>query len=324
MNDEDETFLKRWSRRKIEAKEQAADATPEAADAGAPAERKEGADAPAHAEAAPEKRALTEADFADVDFEALDMQSDYKRFLEPGVPDSIKYKALQKLWSSDPIFTAIEQFYEYAGDFTDKAVAVPAGTLQTAYRIGRGFMSDEEVAAWDKLGKPAEDKTAAGAAHETAAAASDPLMVRPEPADQPDVHALLHQSDAYFADLYPPEHNHLIDLAVLSQPNVRFVVARRDGIAVGCGALLLGDDAEAEIKRMFVAAEARGSGIGKQILAALEATGSAEGVRVIRLETGARQAEALALYKGQGYAERGPFGAYEAGTFSRFFEKWIG
>jgi hypothetical protein len=30
----------------------------------------------------------------------------------------------------------------------------PAGTLATAYRVGKGFLSDEEVAAWEKLGHP--------------------------------------------------------------------------------------------------------------------------------------------------------------------------
>lgn len=53
------------------------------------------------------------------------------------------------LWTSNPIFT-------------DAAVGVPAGTLKTAYHIGRGFMTYEDVAEWEKLGKPA--KTAATAA----------------------------------------------------------------------------------------------------------------------------------------------------------------
>jgi hypothetical protein len=43
------------------------------------------------------KRELTEADFADVDFDALHARSDYTRFLAKGVPDAIKHKALRKL-----------------------------------------------------------------------------------------------------------------------------------------------------------------------------------------------------------------------------------
>ena len=75
---------------------------------------------------------------------------------------------------------------------------------------------------------------------------------------------------------------------------------------------------------MFVTPEARRRRIGSQILEALEAAGKAEGVRVIRLETGVRQPESLALYRRHGYTERGPFGAYQRDPLSRYFEKWVG
>ena len=294
-----------------------------------------GSPAPAQPGAEPqEKRELTEADFADVDFEALDYNSDYARFTAPGVPEAIKNKALQKLWASDAVFTTPDPFQDYLGDYTDAAVAVPAGTLKTAYRIGKGFLTDEEVAVWEKLGHPAEAEVAAetpaaeaAAAGATKAAAADaglPVSVAAEPADQPEVHALLRQSDTYFANLYPAESNHLIDAAALAEPNVRFLVARRAGVAVGCGALVLGADGEAELKRMFVAPEARGLKIGSFILDALESAARAEGVRVIRMETGVRQPEALALYRRHAYTERGPFGRYERDPLSTFFEKWVG
>jgi putative acetyltransferase len=128
----------------------------------------------------------------------------------------------------------------------------------------------------------------------------------------------------YFASLYPAESNHMVDIAALSEPNVRFVVARRDSVAVGCGALVLGADGEAELKRMFVVPEARGRRIGSRILEALEEAGKAKGVRIIRLETGVRQPESLALYRRYGYTERGPFGTYQRDPLSTFFEKWIG
>ena len=157
-----------------------------------------------------------------------------------------------------------------------------------------------------------------------AASRDAPVSIAAEPADQPEVHALLRQSDAYHAALYPAESNHLIDVAALAAPNVRFVVARRGSAAVGCGALVVGADGEAELKRMFVAPEARGLKIGSRLLEALEAAGKAEGVRVIRLETGVRQPESLALYRRHGYTERGPFGAYARDPLSTFFEKWVG
>jgi putative acetyltransferase len=340
---EEEPFLKRWSRRKVEARdgnrqdtrqetdkpESAPGADPGAADA-APGARP--AADPAHARDTPE---LTEADFADVDFETLDAKSDYTRFLGPGVPAAIKRKALHKLWASDTVFSQVEPFQEYAGDFTDAAVAVPAGSLKTAYRVGKGFLTDEEIAEWEKLGHPEEPKVAAAAssppanasaaAAAAAAAGSDPeIAIAAEPADQPEVHTLLRQSDAYFASLYPAESNHLVDVATLSTPDARFFVARCGGAAVGCGALILGPDGEAELKRMFVAPELRGRRIGSRILDALEAAAKADAVRVIRLETGVRQPESIALYRRHGFTERGPFGSYQRDPLSRYFEKWIG
>jgi putative acetyltransferase len=333
----EEPFLKRWSRRKVEAREgpkpgETPAAAEEAKVAALDARSERGDVEPA---AGPqEKRELTEADFADVDFDALDAKSDYSRFLQAGVPETIKNKALRRLWMSDALYTTPDPFQDYLHDYTDAAVAVPPGTLKTAYRIGKGFLSDEEVAEWEKLGKPAEAEIATraspsgaeanGAAAVSAADQPSDVSIAPEPADQPEVHALLRQSDAYHAALYPAESNHLVDVETLSEPNVRFLVARRDGIAAGCGALILGVDGEAELKRMFVAPEARGKKIGARMLEALEASAKAEGVRVVRLETGVRQPESLALYRRHGYTERGPFGTYQRDPLSTFFEKWIG
>ena len=139
-----------------------------------------------------------------------------------------------------------------------------------------------------------------------------------------EIVALLGQSDAYHASLYPAESNHLVSAAELAGENVRFLVARIGGTAVGCGALLIGSDGAAEIKRMFVAPAARGRQLGRQILLALEREAAAAGVHVIRLETGVRQPEALALYRSHGYSERGPFGDYRPDPLSAFFEKWTG
>ena len=136
-----------------------------------------------------------------------------------------------------------------------------------------------------------------------------------------DVLALLGQSDAYHARLYPAASNHLVGGGELTRHNVRFLVARSAGLAVGCGALLLGREGEAEIKRMFVAAHLRGHQLGRQILAALERQALAEGVDIVRLETGVWQPAALALYRSHGYVERGPFGSYAADPLSTFFEK---
>lgn len=118
--------------------------------------------APSHGAAAPdadcdsdpaEPRRLTREDFADVDFEALDFNSDYGRFMQAGVPDDVRNEALRKLWVSDPVLANLDGLDDYCDDYTDAAV-VPKGLLKTAYKFGRGFLSDKEVAEWEALGRP--------------------------------------------------------------------------------------------------------------------------------------------------------------------------
>jgi putative acetyltransferase len=147
------------------------------------------------------------------------------------------------------------------------------------------------------------------------------LSIAQETPRQEDVSRLVSEADDYSAALYPPGTRHPADIDSLAQPGVRFFVARSEGRAVGCGALALGSAGEAEIKRMVVAADARGQGIGRAILQAIEEAALGEGVRVIRLETGPRSTEALTLYQRNGYRPRGPFGGYPPSQFSTFMEK---
>lgn len=142
-----------------------------------------------------------------------------------------------------------------------------------------------------------------------------------ETPDQPEVHALLAASDAYAASLYPAESNHLVDVATLLAPGVHFVVARVDGRAVGCGALVPREPSAAELKRMFVHPEARGFGIGRRVLQALESHARATGLRVLRLETGIRQPEALGLYRAAGFVDVPAFPPYAPDPLSVFMEK---
>ena len=82
-----------------------------------------------------------------------------------------------------------------------------------------------------------------------------------------------------------------------------FVVARLDGIAVGCGALKRRDRLAGEIKRMWTAPSARGCGIARKVLRTLEATAREWGLSTLRLETNRALQEAQALYRSEGYQE---------------------
>lgn len=81
----------------------------------------------------------------------------------------------------------------------------------------------------------------------------------------------------------------------------RFYVAWIDGAAVGCGAVKTVGPRTYEIKRMWVAPEARGRGIARRLLAALEAEAIRRGARRIVLDTNSVLVEAQALYRASGY-----------------------
>jgi putative acetyltransferase len=148
------------------------------------------------------------------------------------------------------------------------------------------------------------------------------IRIAVERPDQSETVALLAQLDDYLTSLYPAESNHLLDVAALRAPEIRFFVARRKAAAVGCGALRLDADGYGEIKRMYVSPAARGVGLGKKLLAAIEAEARRQRLHTLRLETGIHQPEALGLYVSAGYRETGAFGDYPAGDpVSRFFAK---
>lgn len=142
-----------------------------------------------------------------------------------------------------------------------------------------------------------------------------------EPVRQADVIRLIEALDEYHIALYPAESNHLLDVETLAGPDIRFFVARRLGEAVGCGALRILPEGYGEVKRMYVLPQARGLKLGKRILARLEEQALSEGLTCLRLETGIHQHEALGLYRGAGFVERGPFGEYGPDPLSVFMEK---
>ena len=121
--------------------------------------------------------------------------------------------------------------------------------------------------------------------------------------------------------LYPAESNHLVDVESLAQPHIHVLVAREAGRALGCGAFMLGETGQAEMKRVFLAPAARGKGVARVLMEALEREATQLGVTLMQFETGIMQPEAIALYRKFGYAERGPFGNYKSDPLSLFMGK---
>jgi GNAT superfamily N-acetyltransferase len=89
----------------------------------------------------------------------------------------------------------------------------------------------------------------------------------------------------------------------LAPPRGAFLVLESDGVAVACGGVRMVAPGVAEIKRMYVDPAARGAGVARRLVAALEAAAVGLGARVARLDTGRDMAPAVALYRSCGYRE---------------------
>jgi GNAT superfamily N-acetyltransferase len=89
-----------------------------------------------------------------------------------------------------------------------------------------------------------------------------------------------------------------------------FLIIYREGVPVGCGALRVIEAGTAEVKRMYVDPAVRGKGLGRRLVTALEAEARTLGVRRLVLETGVRQAAALALYRATGFHPIPLYGEY--------------
>src|SRR5262249_30871021 len=81
----------------------------------------------------------------------------------------------------------------------------------------------------------------------------------------------------------------------LTPPAGVFILARIGGQPIGCGALQVKDRTIREIKRMWVAADARGLGVGRHIREKLETHARAFGGRTLWLETNRTLKEARCI-----------------------------
>ncbi len=107
----------------------------------------------------------------------------------------------------------------------------------------------------------------------------------------------------------------------LSPPAGLLLLATLRADPVGIGALKFHDDGLAEIKRMWVAPAVRGMGLGRRLLAELEARAAERGAVTLRLETNRALDEAIGLYRSAGYREVAPFN--DEAYADHWFEKTI-
>jgi GNAT superfamily N-acetyltransferase len=123
----------------------------------------------------------------------------------------------------------------------------------------------------------------------------------------PDARWCMHQ---YFRELnarfkrgFDPALSISADAHELVPPAGALMIARLRGRPVGCGAVKFHRGAPTELKRMWVAPDARGLGLGRRLLVELERLARRNGAGAVRLETNRALQEAIALYRSAGYRE---------------------
>ncbi|WP_205698621.1 GNAT family N-acetyltransferase [Conexibacter sp. SYSU D00693] len=150
--------------------------------------------------------------------------------------------------------------------------------------------------------------------------APDLVFRHADPEDEPGA-ALLRGMAAEIAELYEGLEIDAPDMPAAGPELLRpeaggaFLLGWEGEQAICCGALKRLDDEACEVKRMFVAPDARGRGVARALLRALEDAARDLGYAVARLDTGPRQPHAQGLYEAEGYVAIANFNANPMATF---------
>ncbi len=156
----EESFARRWSRRKAEERQDTADPPDE-----------EGTElAPTPESPPPPATALPEEEPPDLPpIESLTAESDFTPFLRDKVPEALRKAALRKLWRSDPVLANLDGLNDYDEDFTGGSLG---GIVATAYRVGKG-MVDKATEIAGETAPEADPATEDGGAVDVARGATD-------------------------------------------------------------------------------------------------------------------------------------------------------
>lgn len=139
----------------------------------------------------------------------------------------------------------------------------------------------------------------------------------------PKVLALLQEHLAGMHANSPAGCVHALDLSGLKAPSITFWTAWDGEELLGCGALNELDSAHGEIKSMRTTQAHLRKGVARAILAFILQEAAHRGYTKVSLETGSSDGflPAQALYEKFGFSRCGPFGNYQANSFSVFMSK---
>ena len=202
----------------------------------------------------------------------------------------------------------------------DGMVRVQAGERDRRVRVARLTAAGlAELAVLDQRSEalaesllaplaPEQRERLVGAMHDVERLLTAAMVeIRDVDPEHPDARQCLR---SYFAELerrsgapFDPLIGSTAEPHELRPPAGEMVVAYLRAEAVACGALKHFGGGVCDLKRMWVADAARGLGLGRRLLADLEARAARAGARTVRLETNATLVEAIALYRSAGYRE---------------------
>ncbi|MEU1199490.1 GNAT family N-acetyltransferase [Streptomyces sp. NPDC005813] len=156
------------------------------------------------------------------------------------------------------------------------------------------------------------------------------MNIRSVPFDHPDAVKLNDQVQAEYAERYGDDGDATpLDAAMFAPPLGLYLIAydeQERPVATGGWRTQEENDegysdGDAELKRMYVIPEARGLGLARRMLSALEDDARAAGRARMVLETGSKQPEAVALYRSSGYEPCVKFGYYRFHELSLCYAK---
>ena len=153
----------------------------------------------------------------------------------------------------------------------------------------------------------------------------DALNVCRDTPDNPQVQALLTRHFELMRASSPEESCHVMEPGALLERGVVLFAARDGDTVLGVGALARLESGHGELKSMHTAAEARGRGVARKILAALLDAARTDEMARVSLETGSAElfAPARALYAAHGFEECPPFGDYVVDPLSVFMTRTL-
>lgn len=143
------------------------------------------------------------------------------------------------------------------------------------------------------------------------------ITIEPDDPDTPEAQACLAAYFQLLCDKIPaftPDHFPLPvpDADDYRLPNGVFLMARSDGAPLGCVSLHGLEPGLGEVKRLWVAPMARGQGLARRLMAAIEDRARAFGHRRLILETNGVLGDAVALYRSSGWQDTAPYTEFPA------------